>query len=248
MARLGIPRLLMYHGICDVSPDPNGACTSLERFEAQMRYLKLRNLRGVSIRELRRAVDSRAADGLVGLTFDDGYENFLQSAVPVLERFGFSATVFVVSGMLGGENDWHHDFTPKPNLKLLSANGVREVSERGMEVGSHTMSHADLRSLEPALLWEEVNTSRRTLEELLGSEVEGFCYPFGSLDNATVQAVRASGYEYACAVTKQDKWDNYTLPRIPLSDKDGVVRFATKLSIYWLYSGVKTRLVERFRK
>ena len=231
----------MYHGICRLPDDPNGTCTSPERLQAQMRYLKRRNLRGVSLRELRRAATRSDARGLVGLTFDDGYEDFLQSALPILEACGFSATVFVVSGMLGQENDWEHYYEPKPNLRLLNAEGVREVAARGIEVGSHSISHPKLAGLEPGLLEWEVGESRRILEGLLDQPVEGFCFPYGSLDGAAVRAVRRGGYSYACAVYEEDEWDEYALPRIPVSERDGLPRFAAKLSIYWQYTAAKTR-------
>lgn len=233
----------MYHGVCRLADDPNRTCTSMERFRAHMRYLKLRNLRGVSVRELRRAATRGNARGLIGLTFDDGYENFLQAALPVLEDFGFTATVFVVSGMLGEENNWEHYYEPKPRLRLLTAEGVREVATRGMEVGSHSISHPKLAGLDPELLAREVGESRRILRELLDQPVEGFCYPYGSLDGAAVRAVRRAGYAYACAVYEEDERNEYTLPRIPVSERDSLPRFAAKLSIYWQYSAAKSRLL-----
>lgn len=239
MTRSVQPRILMYHSIHKLSPDPNGACTSPSRFQSQMHHLKQRNLRGVSLRELRRAESLGEAGGLVGLTFDDAYEDFLKVALPVLESFGFSATVFVVSGLTGRENEWEHEFPPRPRLKLLSADGVREVSDRGMEIGAHGVSHIKLGKIEPDLLREEIEGSRRDLHEVLGREVEGFCYPYGSLDGAAIQAVQKAGYEYACAVAKHREWDNYSLPRIPVSEKDNIPRFAAKLSIYPQYESVK---------
>ena len=232
----------MYHGICRLAEDPNGTCTSLERFQAHMRYLKLRNLRGVSVRELRRAAARGNARGLVGLTFDDGYEDFVQAALPVLENLGFTATVFVIGGMLGEENDWQHYYEPRPRLRLLTADGVREVAARGMEVGSHSMTHPKLAGLDPELLDREVGESRRILNELLDQPVEGFCYPYGSLDGAAVRAVRRAGYAYACAVYEEDESDEYSLPRIPVSERDSLARFAAKLSVYWQYSAAKSRL------
>jgi peptidoglycan/xylan/chitin deacetylase (PgdA/CDA1 family) len=238
----------MYHGICRLADDPNRTCTSMERFRAQMRYLKLRNMRGVSVRELRQAATWGNARGLIGLTFDDGYENFLQAAFPVLEDFGFTATVFVVSGMLGEENDWEHYYEPKPQLRLLTDEGVREVATRGMEVGSHSISHPKLAGLEPGLLEREVGESRRILNELLDQPVEGFCYPYGSLDNAAVRAVRRAGYAYACAIYGESEWDEYSLPRIPVSQRDSLSRFAAKLSVYWQYSAAKSRLLRTVGK
>src|SRR5215212_7233415 len=131
------PKVLMYHSIRHLASDPNQLCTSPERFEAQMLYLKQCGLRGVSMRELCRATSIGDIKGLVGLTFDDGYEDFLHIAVPVMERLGFSATVFVVANMLGEESSWKSVYEPMPQLKVLGAEELRELSARGMEIGSH---------------------------------------------------------------------------------------------------------------
>jgi peptidoglycan/xylan/chitin deacetylase (PgdA/CDA1 family) len=228
----------MYHSISSLENDVNMMGTPPERFEAQMLYLKRRNLRGVSMRELLRAKSAGDTKGLVGLTFDDGYEDFLHSAVPVLERLGFSATVFVLVGMLGRANDWEHASNPRPRLKLLKVDHLREVSERGMEIGSHGMTHTNLLGLEPRLLDWEVNDSRRMLCEILSLAVDGFCYPYGSLDDAAVQAVRRAGYAYACGWRTQIDHDNYDLLRAPISQRDGPLRLSAKLTAYPQYSRV----------
>jgi peptidoglycan/xylan/chitin deacetylase (PgdA/CDA1 family) len=237
--------ILMYHSIADLEDDPNRLCTSPERFEAQMRYLKRHNLRGVSIEELRRAMSTGDAKGLVGLTFDDGYRDFLHTAVPVLESFGFSATVFVVVGMLGEENRWKHSYDPRPRMALLTATELHDVSERGMEVASHTMTHADLSGADPQVLETEVKDSRQRLSELLGEEVKGFCYPYGSLDRAAVEAVRHAGYAYGCGWRAQPERSAYDLSRMPMSERDNVPRLAVKLKVYPQYSAIRQRLRQR---
>lgn len=241
------PRILMYHSISRLEDDPNRLCTSPERFEDQMRYLKRRGLRGVSVRELRRAMNAGATKGLVGLTFDDGCEDFLYNALPVLERFGFSATVFVVVGMLGRQNDWEHHREPKPQLHLLGADGVREVSERGMEVGSHSVSHARLPDLEPGLLEKEVSNSRQILGEVLGQAVEGFCYPYGAVDSRVTEAVRKAHYRYACTIFTRTERNVYDLPRIDVAERDNLLMLATKLSTHSRYFAAK-RFYSRYRK
>ncbi len=229
----------MYHAVAQVADDPNQVCVSPQRFETQMLYLKRRRLRGVSVRELREGgAGTKRSKGLVGLTFDDAYENFLQSALPVLEKYGFSATVFVVGGMMGGENSWDEK---GPRMKLLDADGVREAAERGMEIGSHSMSHADLSGLEGARLDTELDQSRRILSELLSEEVEGFCYPYGSLNNASIQAVRRAGYSYACSTKTRIENSDYDLRRPPVRDRDGPLMIAAKLRFYSLYSEISKR-------
>lgn len=232
------PPVLMYHAIARVSDDPSNICVSPERFEAQMLHLKRRGLRGASMNELVQAVRRGGVRGLVGLTFDDGYENFLHTALPVLERFGFSATVFVVTGMLGEENSW--DSTPR--MRLLEEDSVREVSERGMEVGSHGMSHVRLCGLELEPLKQEVSGSRRILREVLGEAIEGFCYPYGSLDGRVVQAVRQAGYAYACAYKTQIARCAYDIPRIYVGERDGDLRLELKLRWYRQYARITRTL------
>src|SRR5215210_3605737 len=173
------PQVLMYHSVSRAEGNNAALCTSPEQFEAQMLYLKRRKLRGVSMRDLRRAMNSADTKGVVALTFDDGYEDFLSAALPTLERMGFSATVFVVAGKLGKGNDWEHRGGPRPLLKLLRAEGVREASERGMEVGSHSMTHPRLSGLDTEMLVYELRASRQALSEIVGAPVEGLCYPYG---------------------------------------------------------------------
>jgi peptidoglycan/xylan/chitin deacetylase (PgdA/CDA1 family) len=229
----------MYHSIGRPREDPIKQCTSPEQFQEHMSYLKRRSLRGVSVRELLQAAVAGDVKGLVGITFDDGYKDFLQVAVPVLEELGFSATVFAVGGMLGKENDWEHDYAPRPSLELLGPEDLREVSARGMEVGSHGTSHVKLASLGPEQLEEEVKGSRRLLSGVLGEEVEGFCYPYGNFDSAALEAVRRAGYTYSCAGPPQVDRNQYALPHIPVADNDHLLMFAAKLAMYRQYSTAK---------
>lgn len=233
------PRILGYHSISRLEDDPNMVCTSPERFVSQMLHLRRRRLRGVTMRELLRAWAAGRTRGLVGLTFDDGYEDFLHTAVPLLEGFGFTATVFVLGGLPGGPNDWDHAFSPKPALKLLEVEQIREVARRGMEVGSHGMSHLALPGLEAETLKREVADSRRILGEILGDEVEGFCFPYGELDTAAMQAASEAGYAYACSVNARVGWTVHDLPRTPVSERDNPLRFATKLMVHPQYRVAK---------
>jgi len=208
-----------------------------------MLALKRRNVCGVSVRELLRARSTGSHRGLVGLTFDDGYRDFIHTALPILEQVGFSATVFAVAGMLGKENYWEHWFEPRPRLKLLTGDELREISSRGIEIGSHSMTHPKLPDLDPQTLDDEVGRSRRILSELLGEAVEGFCYPYGMLDGTSVRAVRRAGYSYACAVNSRVEGNVYDLPRIPLSDLDHRLRFAAKLSVHSHYRALRNAVL-----
>ena len=229
--KVRFPQVLMYHSISQPEGDHDPLCTSPERFEAQMLYLKRHNLRGVSMRELYLALNAGEATGLVGVTFDDGYEDFLDAAVPTLEKLGFSATVFVVAGMLGGENTWEHGGGPKPQLKLFGAEGMREVSERGMEIGSHSVTHPRLSGLDSDTLVREVRDSRQMLSEIVNAPIEGFSYPYGALDGPAVKAARKAGYVYAVATKRQVEGSLHDWPRTYVGEKDSPLRLGVKLKV-----------------
>jgi peptidoglycan/xylan/chitin deacetylase (PgdA/CDA1 family) len=229
--KIRFPQVLMYHSISEPEGEADPLCTSPGRFEAQMLYLKRHNLRGVSMRELYLAMNMGDPRGLVGMTFDDGYEDFLGAAVPTLEKVGFSATVFVVAGMLGEESTWEHREGPTSRLRLLGADGVREVSERGMEVGSHSVTHPRLSGLDSETLIHEVRDSRQSLSEIVNAPVEGFCYPYGDLDGPAVRAARAAGYVYAVATKKQVEGGLYDWPRTYVGEMDSPLRLGVKLKV-----------------
>lgn len=208
--RLRIPPVLMYHSVCpSAGPDPHRIRVSPARLDRHLRLLRRLGLRGVSLGELVAARDRGEAAGLVGLTFDDGYTDFLDHALPVLARHGATATVYVVAGLLGGANDWDEG----PRLDLLDADGVRAVAAAGHEVGSHTLSHADLRDAGPETLRREVAGSREVLQDVLQAEVAGFCYPWGLFDARAADAVRAAGYDHACVTGDPLPGDRFTLSR-----------------------------------
>ncbi len=117
--------------------------------------------------------------GAVVLTFDDGYENLHRYALPTLSRHGFSATVFLVSGHVGGRNDWA---TPPPGLgiqRMMNWQQATDLVRSGWEAGAHTLTHPDLRSLAREEVEHEMRASRHDVEDHLGQAVESFAYPYG---------------------------------------------------------------------
>lgn len=217
---------LMYHGIGRVSEDPFGLFVSPERFARQMQALRLLGLRGVSLGQLGDALRQGEADGLVGLTFDDGYRDVLSWAAPVVERHGFTATMFVVSSLLGGENVWD----PPPQRQLVSEAEVRELAARGWEIGAHSVTHARLTDVDANRLRHEVSASRAALADVTGVEPRCFCYPYGSVNAEAAGAVRDAGYSYACAVQRVAGLPTaFAMPRIGVMQRDRWLRFVAKL-------------------
>jgi peptidoglycan/xylan/chitin deacetylase (PgdA/CDA1 family) len=154
----------------------------------------------------------------------------MEHVVPVLSDHGFSATVFAVAGRIGGINDWDDG----PQRALLGARELIALAAGRMEVGSHGLSHTAMAGMPPEQLLRETVESRSVLKELVGASIDGFCYPYGSFDEAALVAVREAGYEYACAVSP-GKWDSrYLIPRAYIGERDGAVRLSAKLVVHRL--------------
>jgi peptidoglycan/xylan/chitin deacetylase (PgdA/CDA1 family) len=208
----------MYHSISDPSL-PHAVDRDL--FAQQMALLAGRGLCGFSV--------SRALDGpfprSIVLTFDDGYADNLLTALPILQRHGFSATVFVVADFVdAGQTPWQH--------ASLTWDQCRELQRAGVEIGAHSCSHPDLRRLSDGELEAEVAGSKARIEDRLGTRVRSFAYPSGYVDERSVEAVRAAGYDAACAVRlpRGMPEDRFTRQRIGITKNDTMLRYRLKLS------------------
>ncbi|MFH8656814.1 polysaccharide deacetylase family protein [Streptomyces afghaniensis] len=227
--RSPVPWVAMYHSVGDCSDDPYRITVTPERLGSQLAWLRRRGLQGVSVTELLAARARGEGRNLVGLTFDDGYADFVTDALPLLHRFDCGATLFVLPGRLGGDNAWDPLGPRKP---LLTADGIRQAAAEGVEIGSHGLTHVDLTRADDLTLKAEVAESRARLEELTGAPVEGFCYPYGTIDARAVQAVREAGYTYGCAIDPGPLTGPHALPRVYVGQDDTAWRLHLK---YWLH-------------
>lgn len=190
--------ILMYHQID--APPPRGTplrglIVSPASFAKQMGLLKFFGYQGFSMRDLEPYLRGEKQGKVVGLTFDDGYQNNLSNALPVLQKHGFTATCYGVSGLLGGSNVWDADkVAAKP---LMTASEWQQWHAAGMDVGSHTCSHADLTELDAAAAREEITRSKQALEQAVGCEVRHFCYPYGRYRAEHALMVQDAGYATA---------------------------------------------------
>ena len=193
--------ILTYHSIDDsnsVISTPPGV------FQAQMEWLAAEGLRVLPLAE------AWQTPGATALTFDDGYRSFLEQALPVLDRFGFPATVFVVSGHSGGRNEWVPQDRGVPRLELMDWAELRRLPAR-IEIGSHSISHADLTRLSAEETDRELRQSRAEIEDRLGRDVRVFAYPYGAVSPPVRQAASrhyrlACGTELGFSGPEDDRW------------------------------------------
>jgi peptidoglycan/xylan/chitin deacetylase (PgdA/CDA1 family)/GT2 family glycosyltransferase len=193
--------ILLYHAFAAPGEPASRFVMPVGRFARQMAWLKLGRYRVIPLEELvrcRREFRVPPARAVV-LTIDDGYADNVQLALPVLQRYGFPATVFVVSGRVGGTNQW----SSRPELvgrPLASWSDLHHLVQAGLTIGAHSRSHPVLPSLPEALAREEIEGSRHDLQAALTRPVEVFAYPYGT-HNERVQALaEKAGFLASCGV------------------------------------------------
>ena len=235
MRSVTIP-ILTYHQI-DAAPPKGTPMRSLfvspASFARQMAWLKRLGFQGLSMSALMPYLRGDKRGRVVGITFDDGYLNNLQHALPVLQRHGFSSTCYVVSQRLGQTNDWDAALGV-PSTALMDWHDVRAWHTGGQEVGSHTQTHANLKALALPDAQREIAQSKHELEAQLGAAVTQFCYPFGVFSDEHAQAVRQAGYEAATTTQRgrvqlASATDYFHLPRIPVVRSTYLPQFLLKL-------------------
>ncbi len=236
--------ILMYHSISDedesrVHPYYRTA-TSPAVFAAQIASLQSAGFRAVGLTEAAQRIAQPAIpDNWVVITFDDGYRNFYTDAFPVLNRHGFTATMFLPTAYIG-------DTTTSFNKKdCMTWSEVRELQKCGIDFGSHTVTHPQLHDIQADRIKQEVELSKQTIEERLGSKVESFAYPYAFPDtdiqfrNRLREMLRNAGYASGVCTTlgrASRGSDPYFLKRLPVNSCDDAELFQAKLdgSYDWL--------------
>lgn len=228
-SKSGTP-LLMYHHICD-ELNGSGLPNLRVRPASLARQLDFLKDRGYEALTLSQALAPEAPDRAVVLTFDDGYQNFYTQAWPLLKQRGMTATVFLVTGHLGGGNDW--DQGKEPHEPLLNRKQILELAAQGVEFGGHGHHHHKLTGLDERGLMHEITGCQKTLTDVLGQPARVFSYAYGFHGPKAREAVLRAGFTAACT-TQPGKLtpgsDAMELPRIIVKRNDDMLDFKLKLS------------------
>jgi peptidoglycan/xylan/chitin deacetylase (PgdA/CDA1 family) len=220
-AALNVP-ILTYHYI-RVNPDRYdrlGFALSVtpSDFAAQMDWLAVNGYHPITTEDLYGYL--QGARGLpskpVILTFDDGYADFFTTALPILLSHDFRAEEYVVSGFVG-------------QAGYMSAAQVKEADRSGIEIGSHTVSHANLATVSTGASWAQITQSKAFLEQLIGHPVVSFCYPSGKFSSAVASQVAAAGYHDATTTRfgySHTMGDRYIWTRLRISGGEPLDQFA----------------------
>lgn len=234
--------ILTYHSL-----DRSGSVLSTypEQFGSQMEYLAASGIPVVPLAKVQKL------PGSVALTFDDGFRNLRQHALPVLERYRLPATVFVVSRHCGGLNDWSSQpVRGIPRLELMNWTELSELAQAGSEIGAHTLHHPDLSALSEDRIDEEIRNCRAEIEDRTGAAVISLAYPYGSSTPA-VRRIAQQYFELACGTSLRfvtPASDPYDLPRIDTYYLQTQLRFRNLLTNGGAAYLTLRRLLRRFRR
>jgi len=228
--------ILMYHIIDEpMNSIEQRLCCTLSQFRSQMQYLKEAGYAVISLSEIARCLNGEAKWPVkaIAITFDDGTSCTYENALPILQAFNFTASVFMVSNLVGKSNDWLID-AGFPCRKMLTWDELLALDSHGIEIGSHTQSHCKLGEVDAARAMLEIKQSKLQLEQRLGKQVRYFAYPYGSLNQRVRNGVMEAGYQLACSTRagkNRPDVDPYLLRRVEVCGQDSLWQFRMKL---WL--------------
>ena len=226
--------ILMYH---QVSPKPTAAfakyTVTVKAFAAQMRWLAVARYTPLTIEALvaawqgQRALPRRP----VVITFDDGFRDCMEFAVPILRQHGFSAVFFLVAGLMGRTSRWMLH-TSGVEFPLMDWAAARALESHGIECAAHSMTHPALADQPAAASRAELVECRQLLEDRLGREVRHLAYPFGSVSTGVRALAAEAGYVAACTTENglaAEGDDRLRLPRVPVYGHDSLLDFVCRL-------------------
>lgn len=230
--------ILMYHSISDNGAEKSKLIVKPSTFRKQMEFLTKHEYNIVSLEKLSELIRNRKSipKNTVVITIDDGYKDNFINAYPVLKELKIPAVIFIpvdnVGKTVSGEHFQEAVFMTWEEIKDIASSGV-------VEIGSHSLTHRDLRKITDAQeLIQEVSGYKRILEQNLGMKVNCFSYPVGSFDKRVRDFVMQAGY--LCAVgtnpgKKSSPDDIFVLKRIRVSEKDSNLFF-----FWWKTTGWET--------
>lgn len=198
-----LPGILAYHKVG--TAECGGTWCTRAQFASHLDALQRAGYASLDLdATLEHVHQRRDARHRVLLTFDDAFESFHDVAWPELQRRRLHAVLFAVTGYTGRAATWDLPL-PGRRVRHLSWSRLRTLADEGVEIGSHTHTHADLRRVSDARLTRELVDSRRALEDVLGTAVRTLSWPYGRWDARSCAAARDAGYELGFAMSPRGR-------------------------------------------
>jgi len=216
--------ILMYHHIRNYNDPKDTIGTNLsvpiENFDAQIKYLKENGYSTITFADFVAFPGKKLPEKPVIVTFDDGYDDAYTNAYRVLKNNGDVAVFYIISSFMGRDD-------------IVTVSQIKEMSDNGMEIGSHTVDHPDLTTISATKLKSELTKSKTAIEAIIGKSVISFCYPSGKNNSLVDTATKDVGYTTATTTVSgvsTTSSDKFALPRIRITATDNLTTFANKLA------------------
>lgn len=245
--------VLAYHQV-DVEFELGVNSISPRTFESQIRFIVEQGYTAITPDRLIQAITSHSAlpRCSILITFDDGYESFYTYAYPILEKYGLTATVFMLAGYIGRFNGWDMRRRFK-RPKHLSSGQIQMLFKNGIGFGSHGLHHRFLTHCSRIEAKAELEESKSRLEYLLQHPIQSFAYPYGSVNSETADMVQSAGYRIAFSLNPCQELSSdtiYRFPRMGIYRCDTFQSFQAKLGLLGRHrfqiECFKNRLINRF--
>lgn len=229
--RYAVP-ILMYHSI---NYQKGNHFVSPENFAKQLEYIKNKGYEVITLDELAGSIKSkqRLKNNKVVITFDDGYQDNFKYAYPVLRKFGFPATIFLISDFVGGEK------------RFLNWDEIKIMSKNNISFGVHTKTHFYLGSyVDEKTAWEEIVSPKIRIEQEIGAAVDYFCYPSGGFNERVKGLVKGAGYRGACTTNRglvNFNRDAYELKRVKMTNADTFKPLSLWIKLSGYYNLIRSK-------
>ena len=233
--------VLLYHSI---SNDNSPMSLNINFFENQMKYLKNNGFQTVDFNEIDPNLKSKKQ---IIITFDDGYKDILNNALPILKKYNFKATSFFVTNLIGKNNSW--DIKKKSYIKkeIMSPSDILQWISSGMHIGSHSHNHVDLTKISEEKLLYELEFSKKFLEDKFDNKNNIFCYPYGKV-NENVHYHTKKFYSKAVTTNRSryslKRHNTHLIPRIDMGKNFSSFKLYLKLET--IYEDIKYKKNELY--
>jgi peptidoglycan/xylan/chitin deacetylase (PgdA/CDA1 family) len=238
--------IFLYHQIAQLAPEKNpiGMATTPNHFEEQMRYLHEHGYRSISLKELLDAYHTTRtfSPKTFVISFDDGYLDNYATAFPIMQKYGFTATIFLVSDLVGKHTDWEGQREP---YELMSWQHIDEMRRHGFDFGSHTRTHINLKNATIKVAVDEITTSREILENKMGTAVHALAYPYEAFKAIHFDMVQEAGYLGACGSPAAAE-SAYNLWREECFGYESMAQFQAKIALWhntWMWTRHRSPMV-----
>lgn len=245
-------KVLMYHRIVKKKrKGRNKYSVTIDDFRNQLKILEILNFTPITFLDYKLYMEEKLTlpKKPIILTFDDGYLDTFELAIPALLEFDMRAVIFVMGDRILKRANWDKD-EEMTGSKLMTNDQILTASSLGFEIGAHSMNHQNLTKLSEIELREEIMDSMKSIESILGKRIQSFAYPYGSTDERIIRITEECGFTFGCGVYSGPPGfgeDFYDFRRLTINSRTGILRFLLYMLtpyqyLEWGYARMKNQL------